>query len=113
MLHDFGPWKASAQDIVSLLRKMTPRLYSIASSFSTHPGEVHLTIGSVRYNAHGRERKGVCSILVAERRQEGDTLPVFVQPNKHFHLPDETKILLWLVLGQALHHSVPLSKNSQ
>ncbi len=88
MLRDFGPWNASAQDIVSLLRKMTPRLYSIASSIAAHPEEVHLTIGAVRYTAHGRERKGVCSVLVAERLQEGDTLPVFIQPNKHFHLPE-------------------------
>ncbi|ULT54778.1 sulfite reductase subunit alpha [Neobacillus drentensis] len=88
LLKDFGPWKATAQEIVSLLRKMTPRLYSIASSLAAHPGEVHLTIGAVRYNAHGRERKGVCSVQVAERIQEGETLPVFVQPNKHFHLPD-------------------------
>ena len=88
MLRDFGPWRASAQEIVSLLRKMPPRLYSIASSISAHPEEVHLTIGAVRYTSHGRDRKGVCSIQCAERVQEGDTLPVFVQPNKHFHLPE-------------------------
>ncbi|MEH7419229.1 sulfite reductase subunit alpha [Neobacillus drentensis] len=88
MLRDFGPWKASAQEIVSLLRKMTARLYSIASSMAAHPGEVHLTIGAVRYTANGRDRKGVCSVQVAERTQEGDTLAVFVQPNKHFHLPE-------------------------
>ncbi|WP_423801171.1 sulfite reductase subunit alpha [Neobacillus sp. SAB-20_R2A] len=88
MLRDFGPWKASAQDIVSLLRKMTPRLYSIASSIAANPEEVHLTIGAVRYTSHGRERKGVCSVLCAERVQEGDTLSVFVQANKHFHLPE-------------------------
>ncbi|MFP5112222.1 sulfite reductase subunit alpha [Bacillaceae bacterium C204] len=88
MLRDFGPWKASAQEIVSLLRKMTPRLYSIASSFNATPDEVHLTIGTVRYTANGRERKGVCSVLCAERVQEGDTLPVYVQANKHFHLPE-------------------------
>lgn len=88
LLRDFGPWKASAQEIVAILRKMTPRLYSIASSISANPDEVHLTIGAVRYTAHGRERKGVCSVLCAERVQEGDTLPVYVQPNKHFHLPE-------------------------
>jgi sulfite reductase (NADPH) flavoprotein alpha-component len=88
MLQDFGPWKATAQELVSILRKMTPRLYSIASSFNAHPGEVHLTIGAVRYSAHDRLRKGVCSIQVAERTKEGDTLPVFIQPNKHFHLPE-------------------------
>ncbi|MBM7655394.1 sulfite reductase subunit alpha [Neobacillus cucumis] len=88
MLRDFGPFKATAEEFVSLLRKMTARLYSIASSITAHPGEVHLTIGAVRYTAHGRDRKGVCSVQVAERTKEGDTLPVFVQPNKHFHLPE-------------------------
>jgi sulfite reductase (NADPH) flavoprotein alpha-component len=88
MLREFGPWKATAQDIVSLLRKMTPRLYSIASSIAANPDEVHLTIGAVRYTAHNRKRKGVASILCADRVQEGDVLPVFVQANKHFHLPD-------------------------
>lgn len=88
LLRDFGPWKASAQEIVSLLRKMPPRLYSIASSLAANPEEVHLTIGAVRYLAHGRERKGVCSVLCAERLQEGDTLPIFFQPNKHFNLPE-------------------------
>lgn len=88
MLRDFGPWNASAEKIVSLLRKMTPRLYSIASSIAANPEEVHLTIGAVRYTAHGRKRKGVCSTLIAERIQEGDTLPIFIQPNKHFKLPE-------------------------
>lgn len=88
MLRDFGPWNASAEKIVAILRKLTPRLYSIASSISANPEEVHLTIGAVRYTTHGRERKGVCSVLIAERLQEGDTLPVFIQPNKHFHLPE-------------------------
>ena len=88
LLRDFGPWKVTAQEIVSLLRKMTPRLYSIASSMAAHPEEVHLTIGAVRYTTYERDRKGVCSVLVAERLQEGDTLPIFIQPNKHFHLPE-------------------------
>ncbi|WP_081824492.1 sulfite reductase subunit alpha [Paenibacillus sp. UNC451MF] len=88
LLRDFGPWKASALEIVSLLRKMPPRLYSIASSIAANPEEVHLTIGAVRYTANGRERKGVCSVQCAERLQEGDTLPVFIQQNKHFNLPE-------------------------
>lgn len=88
MLRDFGPWKMTEQEFVAMLRKMTPRLYSIASSIAANPGEVHLTIGAVRYTAHGRDRKGVCSVLCAERVKDGDTLPVFVQANKHFHLPE-------------------------
>ncbi|OXM83617.1 protein CysJ [Paenibacillus rigui] len=88
LLQDFGPWKASAQEIVSLLRKMPPRLYSIASSIAANPEEVHLTIGAVRYTANGRVRKGVCSVQCAERLPEGDTIPVFIQQNKHFNLPE-------------------------
>ena len=96
LLRDFGPWNATAQEIVSLLRKMPPRLYSIASSFTANPGEVHLTIGAVRYTAHGRDRKGVCSVLCSERLHEGDTIPVFIQQNKHFNLPDseDTDIIM-------------------
>jgi sulfite reductase (NADPH) flavoprotein alpha-component len=73
---------------------MTPRLYSIASSIAAHTDEVHLTIGAVRYNAHSRDRKGVCSVQVAERAQEGSTIPVFIQPNKHFHLPESDKDII-------------------
>ncbi|MFD4706779.1 sulfite reductase subunit alpha [Gottfriedia sp. NPDC058432] len=97
MLRDFGPWSASAQEIVSLLRKMTPRLYSIASSIAANPDEVHLTIGAVRYTAHGRDRKGVCSVLCSERIKEGDTLPVYVQANKHFYLPESQDVDIIMV----------------
>ncbi|MED1472775.1 protein CysJ [Bacillus salipaludis] len=89
LLLDFGPWNGSVQDIVSILRKMPPRLYSIASSIAAKPDEVHLTIGVVRYKAHGRTRKGVCSVQCSELMQ-GDNIPVFIQPNKHFFLPEES-----------------------
>lgn len=96
LVHDFGPWKASAQDFISIMRKMPARLYSIASSLSANPDEVHLTIGAVRYHAHGRERKGVCSVYCAERLKPGDSLPVFIQHNPNFKLPEipETPIIM-------------------
>lgn len=89
LLIDFAPWEVSAGEIVSHLRKITPRLYSIASSFRDHPDEVHLTIGAVRYESHGRKRKGVCSVQCAERLEVGDTIPVFIQKNNHFRLPED------------------------
>ncbi|MBL4970452.1 assimilatory sulfite reductase (NADPH) flavoprotein subunit [Bacillus halotolerans] len=96
LIRDYGPFSVTAQEFVSILRKMPARLYSIASSLSANPDEVHLTIGAVRYDAHGRERKGVCSILCAERLQPGDTLPVYVQHNQNFKLPKdpETPIIM-------------------
>ncbi|MDQ0220517.1 assimilatory sulfite reductase (NADPH) flavoprotein subunit [Peribacillus cavernae] len=87
LVRDFGPWGVSTQELISILRKMPARLYSIASSLSANPDEVHLTIGAVRYETHGRERKGVTSILCAERLQPGDTLPVYIQHNQNFMLP--------------------------
>ncbi|MDI5790437.1 hypothetical protein PO124_24385 [Bacillus licheniformis] len=72
----FRSARSSSAGICIDSSKIPPRLYSIASSFAANPDEVHLTIGAVRYNAHGRDRKGVCSVLCAERLQPGDTLPV-------------------------------------
>jgi len=77
----------SAQDFVGLLRPMPPRLYSIASSLSAHPEEVHLTVAVVRYEGHGRERKGVCSSYLAER--VGQAIPCYLHPNKNFKLPED------------------------
>ncbi|WP_144556587.1 assimilatory sulfite reductase (NADPH) flavoprotein subunit [Bacillus pumilus] len=85
---DFGPFEGTAADVTAILRKIPARLYSIASSLKANEEEVHLTIGAVRYDAHGRERQGVCSILCAERLQPGDTLPVYIQHNQNFKLPE-------------------------
>ncbi|MGE6377107.1 assimilatory sulfite reductase (NADPH) flavoprotein subunit [Peribacillus muralis] len=87
VIRDFGSWGVSAQEFVSILRKMPARLYSIANSLTAYPDEVHLTIGAVRYESHGRERNGVCSILCAERLQPGDSLPVYIQHNQNFKQP--------------------------
>lgn len=75
----------AVEDFVSLLRPMPPRLYSIASSLSAHSEEVHLTVAVVRYDSHGRKRKGVCSSYLAER--VGETIPCYFHPNKNFKLP--------------------------
>ncbi|OIK12247.1 sulfite reductase [NADPH] flavoprotein, alpha-component [Bacillus sp. MUM 116] len=95
LVRDFGPWGNSAQEFVSILRKIPVRLYSIASSLAANPDEVHLTIGAVRYESHGRERKGVASTFVAERLEPGDQVSVFVQQNENFKLPNsETPIIM-------------------
>jgi len=96
LVRDFGSWGESPQEFVSILRKMPARLYSISSSLEANPDEVHLTIGAVRYEAHGRDRKGVCSTLLADRIEPGDTLPVYVQHNENFKLPEnpDTPIIM-------------------
>lgn len=87
LLRDFPTKDLTADALAALARKLPPRLYSIASSPKAHPGEVHLTVGVVRYDAHGRNRKGVCSTFLADRVAEGDKVEIFVTANKNFKLP--------------------------
>ncbi len=94
---DFPAKELTANGLATAMRKLPPRLYSIASSLKAHPGEVHLTVGVVRYHTNGRQRKGVCSSYLAERIQESETAKVFVSPNKHFKLPDDPDTPLIMV----------------
>lgn len=75
-------WKA--QEFADALRKLTPRLYSIASGPDTNPDEAHLTVGVVRYEQFGRPHWGSASnFLIGDVRQ----VPVYLEPNDHFRLP--------------------------
>lgn len=96
LVQDYSLKGVPARELVPLLRKLPARLYSISSSPKATPDEVHITVRSVRYEAHGRDRYGVCSVHLAERVQPGDTLPVFIQRNPNFRLPEnpDTPIIM-------------------
>jgi len=85
----------SPQEFVGLLTKLQPRLYSVASSLKVYPEQVHFIVDVIRYESHGRVRKGVASSFLAER---ADDVPVLVYPSvaKHFHLPEnpDTPIIM-------------------
>jgi sulfite reductase (NADPH) flavoprotein alpha-component len=68
---------------------MQPRLYSIASSMRRHPGEVHLTVGVVRYDLGGRGYVGLGSGHFAEHLKPGRMVPAFVQKSHGFRLPSD------------------------
>ncbi|MEN0658754.1 assimilatory sulfite reductase (NADPH) flavoprotein subunit [Caldifermentibacillus hisashii] len=95
-VRDFPPVQLKPVDFIQILRKLPARQYSIASSLKANPDEVHLTISTVRFQAHGRNRKGVCSSQIAERIQPGDMLPVYVDQNPNFKLPSnpDTPIIM-------------------
>ncbi|MSU51078.1 MAG: sulfite reductase subunit alpha [Opitutus sp.] len=80
--------KLTPIQFVSTLRKLQARLYSISSSPKAHAGQVHLTVGTVRYELQGRFRSGVCSTFLAERTVPGESrVGIFVHPNKAFRPP--------------------------
>ncbi len=87
----------SPQDFVGFLRPLAARLYSIASSILAHPNEVHLTVGTVRYEAHGRAKKGVCSTFISDMWDEGATAGVYFHHNKNFKLPEDGSLPIIMV----------------
>ena len=87
LLHDYPGVLHDPADLVAMLPRLAPRLYSISSSPLCHVGEIHTTVAVVRYRAHNRERGGVCSTLLADRTSLGEALPIYIQPNNKFRLP--------------------------
>jgi sulfite reductase (NADPH) flavoprotein alpha-component len=87
--HPSIPW--TPEELIKVLRKLQPRLYSIASSMKAVGDNVHLTIATVRYESHGRKRKGVASSFLADRTGPDVPVPVFVHTAKHFRLPEDPK----------------------
>ena len=88
----------SVEELVPLLRKLSPRLYSISSSPNAHPAEVHLTVSAVRYECFGRPRKGVASTFLADRvsvhkasseviNHQSSIINLFIQPSAGFKPP--------------------------
>ena len=88
LLSDMPNLSFTPQEFVSNLDRLKPRLYSIASSPDAHPGEVELTVAIVRYNHHGRDRGGLCTIYMADHAPLNDkTIPMFMSPTRSFVLP--------------------------
>lgn len=84
---EFGVVFPTTEYLVAPLKQLQPRLYSISSSQLAHPEEVHLTVGVVRYQAHGRARKGVCSNFLADH--DGNSpISIYFHHTKTFKLPE-------------------------
>ncbi|WP_211093619.1 sulfite reductase subunit alpha [Cohnella fermenti] len=86
LLQEF-PLAVSAEQWISALKPLQPRLYSISSSSKANPDEVSITVSTVRYPFHGKIRKGVCSAFLAERVSENTEVAIFVQKAGHFRPP--------------------------
>lgn len=87
LVYEFPEVLRDPADLVAMLPKLSPRLYSISSSPAAHVGEIHATVAVVRYTSHSRERGGVCSTMFADRTDAESRLPIYIQPNKKFRLP--------------------------
>jgi sulfite reductase (NADPH) flavoprotein alpha-component len=95
LLHGF-PITASAEDLIGVLKRMQPRLYSISSSPLVYPDEVHLTTSTVRYGKDGIRHGGVCSTFLADRAADVE-IPIFLQKSAHFRPPKDPSVPMIMV----------------
>jgi sulfite reductase (NADPH) flavoprotein alpha-component len=93
------PIALAADHLRAVTRPLAPRAYSIASSRREVGDEAHLLISAVRYETHGRARKGVASGYAAERLKRGSRVRVKLKPNKHFGLPEQDKDVIMVGPG--------------
>tara|TARA_R100001369_G_scaffold84757_4_gene117848 strand:- start:1505 stop:3325 length:1821 start_codon:yes stop_codon:yes gene_type:complete len=91
------PYELTSDELISILRKNTPRMYSIASAQDVVDEEVHLLVSVVRYSALGRNKEGHCSSTLADRLDIGDKVKVFVDRNTRFKLPKNPEVPIIMV----------------
>lgn len=97
------PADLSADQLLALLRPLTPRLYSIASAQSEVGEEVHLSVGVVRYDYNGKARAGAASSYLADRVEEDGQVRIFVEHNDNFKLPqDSSKPIIMIGSGTGI-----------
>ncbi|MBW5813228.1 NADPH-dependent assimilatory sulfite reductase flavoprotein subunit [Yersinia kristensenii] len=91
-----APSDLNADQLIALLRPLTPRLYSIASSQAETENEVHITVGVVRYEIDGRPRTGGASGYLADRLEVDGDIRIFIEHNDNFRLPanPETPVIM-------------------
>ncbi|MDT4291554.1 sulfite reductase subunit alpha [Methylomonas sp. MO1] len=97
LLLQFPGVEFSAAEFLRLLKPLQHRAYSISSSGKKHPDSVHLTVASVRYDAHGRQHKGVCSTYLADLVNEESDVRIFFTPNNNFRVPADDSLPMIMV----------------
>jgi sulfite reductase (NADPH) flavoprotein alpha-component len=102
LLETFSSARPPLSELISALDPLLPRLYSIASSPKTKPGEVHLAVGVVRYKLRARERGGVASTFLSDRLAPGATVPVYVNAAEGFRLPAADKPVIMIGPGTGI-----------
>jgi sulfite reductase (NADPH) flavoprotein alpha-component len=96
MVSDF-PTVIRPEDLLSVLRKLKPRLYSVASSSKAHPKELHLTMGVMEYSLKDRSHIGITSSYLSDRTEVGERLSIHLENNDSFRLPKDANTPIILI----------------
>jgi sulfite reductase (NADPH) flavoprotein alpha-component len=96
LITDF-PARINPDDFLSILRKLAPRLYSVASSDKVADDSVDLTVGIIEFDAYHGYHIGVGSSMISQRLDQGEKVPVFLEANEKFHTPDQAEVPIVMI----------------
>jgi sulfite reductase (NADPH) flavoprotein alpha-component len=102
LVTDF-PSEISPEAFIRVLRKLNPRLYSVANCPLVYPNEAHFTLGLMEYPIKNRHHTGVCSAFFSDRVETGDSIPVYLEANENFRkTEDDSKPLIMIATGTGI-----------
>ena len=101
LLHDY-PYDWNANKFVEILRSLPPRLYSISSSQKKVGEEIHATVSLVKYERDNRYREGACTSRIAHDIKAGDYLPIYIDKNPSFKLPENNAAIIMVGTGTGI-----------
>ena len=90
LIREFPGGITNPQQLFTVVGRLTPRMYSIASSQAKASDAVHTIVRVIRYHTHARDRQGLCSGHLGERAAEGASMPIFLHANNNFRLPEDS-----------------------
>ena len=91
LLLDF-PGSLTAVQLMTIVPKLAPRVYSIASGPRLNPGTIDLTVKTIRYRFKNLPHVGSGSVFINEDLQPGSTIEFSLEENPEFWLPKEAEI---------------------
>ncbi|MFT6734035.1 MAG: sulfite reductase (NADPH) flavoprotein alpha-component [Polaribacter sp.] len=89
----------SSQQLVDLLPAVKARVYSISSSQSANPDELHITVGLSQSENERGIRKGMASQFLIESLEEDENVLIYLESNNRFRLPEHDKPIIMIGPG--------------
>lgn len=89
-LKEFSPKAIDIQAFVNTLSPILPRFYSVASSQTVYPDEIHLLVATFSYKVQGEERTGIGSDFLCYQADDTTPIPIYIQHNPNFALPADS-----------------------
>lgn len=96
------PADLPVSEFITILRKLTPRLYSVAGSPLKDPDIVELLVSIVAIRREDRFYEGVCSSFLSVRTEKGESVGIHLEVNEKFRLPSPGVPVIMIGAGTGL-----------